>query len=500
MKRCFGYIRVSTLKQGEGVSLEAQQEAIQAFASRNKIIISQWFEEKETAAKRGRPVFNAMTAELRKGKADGVVFHKIDRSTRNHSDWAKIGELADEGINIHFATESLDFTSRGGRLTADIQAVIAADYIRNLREEAIKGMEGRLKQGLYPFGAPFGYNDNGRGKPKTIDPVHGETVKRLFELYATGSFSLHALAKASGELGLLNKGGKPLPKTSIEKILRNPFYVGIMQVKRTGKSYKGIHEPIISPELFDRVEAIRTNRDNKKKTKHNHLFGGLFRCARCKRAMIPEKQKGRVYYRCHNKACPRNSIREDAIGKAIEDFLSTRELSEREVQWLKTSYSKQLEDDDLKQAQHVANFELPKLEQRMERLAEKLVDDVIDSETFQALRSKMLREQTRLNAIVSKAEASRAKTGHLDGFLNRSKNLLFQYKSGDREEKRALLELVTSTREIIDRKVQLELSAISMRLDQFLDEVSVSHSVDETTVRQVQQDPRTEGPNHNHSR
>lgn len=468
MKRCFGYIRVSTLKQGDGVSLEAQQEAIQAFASRNKIIISQWFEEKETAAKCGRPVFNAMTAELRKGKADGVVFHKIDRSTRNHSDWAKIGELADEGVSIHFATESLDFTSRGGRLTADIQAVIAADYIRNLREEAIKGMEGRLKQGLYPFGAPFGYVDNGRGKPKTIHPVHGETVKRVFELYASGSFSLHALARAAGELGLLNKGGNPLPKTSIEKILQNPFYIGIMHVKRTGKSYNGVHEPLISPDLFDQVEAIRANRNHKKATKHNHLFAGMFVCARCKRAMIPEKQKGRVYYRCHHKPCPTNSIREDTIVKALEDFLSTRELSEREVQWLKTSYSKQLVDDDLKRARHVTNFELPKLEQRMERLAEKLVDDVIDSETFQALRAKMLREQTRLNDIVSKAATSRADIEQLERFLELSKNLLFQYKNSDRDEKRALIGIMTSAREILDGTVRFELSKISMGLDGYL--------------------------------
>lgn len=467
MKRCFGYIRVSTLKQGDGVSLEAQQEAIQSFASRNQIIISKWFEETETAAKRGRPVFNAMTTELRNGQADGVVFHKIDRSTRNHSDWARIGELADDGVNIHFATESLDFTSRGGRLTADIQAVIAADYIRNLREEAIKGMEGRLKQGLFPFGAPFGYVDNGRGKSKTIDPIHGETVKRLFELYATGSYSLHALAKAADDLQLLNKGGNPLPKTSIEKILRNPFYVGIMYVKRTGKTYKGNHEPLITPELFDRVEAIRTNRDNKKVTKHQHLFGGMFRCARCKKAMIPEKQKGRVYYRCHFKPCPTNSMREDAIEKAIQEFLRTRELSEREVEWLKSTHAKQLEQNEQKRVQRAANFELPKLEQKMERLVEKMVDDVIDNETFHTLRAKILREQKRLNSIVASGDASRADEGRLTEFLDRSRKLLFQFNAGDRNEKRALLELMTSTREILDRKVLISPSEKSLQLDKF---------------------------------
>ena len=118
MKTCFGYTRVSTAKQGEGVSLEAQKEAILGFASRNNIEIIQWFEEKETAAKKGRPIFNQMIADLKRHRADGLVIHKIDRSARNFADWAKIGDLADAGIGIHFATESLDFSSRGGRLRA----------------------------------------------------------------------------------------------------------------------------------------------------------------------------------------------------------------------------------------------------------------------------------------------------------------------------------------------------------------------------------------------
>lgn len=113
---------------------------------------------------------------LRNGKAAGVVIHKIDRSARNLKDWADLGELIDQGIEVHFANESLDLNSRGGRLSADIQAVVAADYIRNLREEAKKGIYGRLKQGFYPMRAPIGYLDNGAAKPKTIDPVRGPLV------------------------------------------------------------------------------------------------------------------------------------------------------------------------------------------------------------------------------------------------------------------------------------------------------------------------------------
>src|SRR5262250_985510 len=183
MKQFYGYVRVSTAKQGEkGVSLQEQRDAIERYAQRNGLQISEWFEERETAAKRGRPIFNKMLKLLKSGKSDGVIIHKIDRSARNLKDWADLGELIDGGIEVHFANESLDLHSRGGRLSADIQAVVAADYIRNLREETIKGFYGRLKQGLYPLPAPVGYLDQGRGRPKVIDPLNGPLVRLAFEL------------------------------------------------------------------------------------------------------------------------------------------------------------------------------------------------------------------------------------------------------------------------------------------------------------------------------
>lgn len=76
MKSCFGYVRVSSKKQGEGVSLEAQKDAINRFAAANNITITRWFEELQTAAKSRRPVFSEMVRALKKGAADGVVMHK----------------------------------------------------------------------------------------------------------------------------------------------------------------------------------------------------------------------------------------------------------------------------------------------------------------------------------------------------------------------------------------------------------------------------------------
>jgi len=192
-----GYIRVSTVRQGtSGVSLIEQRDAILRYAERNQFTITIWLEEMETAAKQGRPVFNQALKLLRGGKAKGIILHKLDRGARNLRDWAAIGELSDQGVEIHFVNESLDLQSRGGRLSADIQAVVAADYIRNLREETRKGFYGRLKQGLYPLRAPLGYLDQGKGKSYsafTVRCIRTETQGRsigspFFNFCQSGKF------------------------------------------------------------------------------------------------------------------------------------------------------------------------------------------------------------------------------------------------------------------------------------------------------------------------
>src|SRR5437899_12637648 len=87
MKKFLGYTRVSTAKQGErGVSLQEQHDAIAGYAERHGLEIASWFEERETAAKRGRAVFNHVLKLLGEEKAHGVIIHKIDRSARNLKD------------------------------------------------------------------------------------------------------------------------------------------------------------------------------------------------------------------------------------------------------------------------------------------------------------------------------------------------------------------------------------------------------------------------------
>lgn len=457
MTTCYGYTRVSTVKQGEGVSLEAQKDEIIRYAEKHDLKISHWFEEKETAAKSGRPIFNRIVQDLLHHKADGLIVHKIDRSARNFRDWARIGELADQGVAIHFATESLDFQSRGGRLTADIQAVIASDYVRNLREEAKKGLNGRLKQGLYPFRAPIGYLDQGRGRPKIPDPAKAPLIEEMFELYLTGNHGIRSLHAEMERRGLRNLRGSVLSRHGIETILSNSFYCGIIRIKRTGETYDGIHAPLISTSVFQRVQDLKAGKYGKKTTRHMFTYRGLFRCHLCHLAMIAERQKGHVYYRCHTPACPTKGIREEAIEQVAQrefEKCTIRNVPFRKLEDCLEKWKICRHDRRNAEANH--KLLVAQLEKRQEALTDALIDGLIDKDIYTRKRETMSLDLRRLRE--RQAEFANREAGYiyLRKFLELVENLAPLYQNASPAEKRLIVKLSTSNRFVVEKSVLFE--------------------------------------------
>lgn len=455
-KKYFAYIRVSTVKQGEGISLEAQREAITNYANQHGLSISQWFEEKETAAKKGRPLFDEIIRSLKSGKADGVIMHKIDRSARNLRDWASVGELQDAGIDVHFAAESVDFASRGGRLTADIQAVIAADYIRNLREETLKGINGRLKQGLYPFKAPIGYVDTGKGKAKTICPIRGPKVMQLFECYATGEHSLLSLVAEAKKIGLTSSRNGPVTKTCIENMLRNPFYIGLIYIRSRKEIFDGKHEPLISVELFKKVEAVRAGRHVKKVTKHDCTFRRMFKCGRCNRVYSGELQKGHTYYRCHTKNCTRGGVREEAIEGSVAKFLLDEQITAPQSIALKTALERWSFTILKPENSAPTTMQLGNLQNKQAQLLEAFLDGLIDKETFQTRKAQFLVQEKELYNISNKQLTNEQILQHAGKLFELFKSLYLTYSLANSAEKRQLLKILFSNRIITDKNVELE--------------------------------------------
>jgi DNA invertase Pin-like site-specific DNA recombinase len=455
-KTCFAYTRVSTVKQGDGVSLEAQREAIELFASRNDLTVITWFEEKETAAKRGRPVFDAVVQSLQSGNAMGLIVHKIDRSARNFSDWARIGELVDSGIDVHFAHESLDLRSRGGRLTADIQAVIAADYVRNLREECIKGMEGRLKQGYFPWSAPIGYLDQGGGKAKTLDPVRAPLVRQAFELYATGQYSFRSLRIELRRRGLTSRTGRPITQGCFENMLNNQFYTGMVVLKRTGRTYQGQHEPLISDALFDQVQALKSNKQIKKNTIFSHPYRRLIKCGVCGRSLIGERQKAHVYYRCHTVGCSKTSIRQDRFETAAGAELSRHKLHKEEKHRLQREMSKSLQKRTQISDRKAIELQMANVAARMDQLTDALLDQIIDKGTFLKRKRRLEAEQSNLNKFLTDV-GKIDDDGRMAGkYLELSKSLILNYGLADPAQKARLLKIAMSNCTLFGKKLCFE--------------------------------------------
>lgn len=461
MTRCYAYIRVSTAKQGEkGVSLQEQRAAIERFAAREKIEIVEWFEERESAAKRGRPVFSKILELLRRKKADGLVVHKIDRSARNLKDWADLGELIDDGVGVFFANEGLDLHSRGGRLSADIQAVVAADYIRNLREEARKGFYGRLKQGVLPLPAPLGYLDRGAGKPKAIDPVKGPLVRRAFELYDSGQYSLETLLEELHRLGLRNRRDGRVSKSGLSWLLNNPFYIGLIKIRSTGEIFDGAHEPLITKALYARVQARLKGRFHGKASRHDYLFRKLLTCSHCGLRLTGERQKGHVYYRCHTRDCPTKCVREEAVDQAFRTALGRITFTDREKRYLGRKLetlrgsSAKLEE---KKTQ-ILQCREGQLRSRLGRLTDAFVDGVVDKATYEERKADLLMErQGTADELQRLAERPNALSEDLQRLLKLASGALLSYEKATVDERRDLLRNTTSNRLINGRDVSIEL-------------------------------------------
>jgi DNA invertase Pin-like site-specific DNA recombinase len=448
MKGYFSYVRVSTQRQGQqGTSLTEQTAAIDRYAQTWNLQIIKRFEERETAAKTGRPVFLDMVRALKRHKARGVIIHKIDRSARNLRDWAELGSLIDLGVEVHFANESLDLSSRGGRLSADIQAVVASDYIRNLREETIKGMHGRVKQGFYPLPAPIGYVDSGPAKAKELDPIRAPLIKRAFELYETGRYSLFTLSRKMYDLGLRNRNGGSLTKTALNICLRNPFYMGLVRLRSMPESFVGQHQPIVSNLLFENVQLVLSGKRVKKKTAHFFIFRQTISCSNCQNKLVAERQKGHVYYRCHTRSCPQRPFREDLVLDRFGDVLKKLELSESDAAEVEAEI-KRLEEQEPKQAElrkRELVLRMEQIESRLDRLADGYMDGVFDKEVYTRKREAFVRQRLETTEKLGEVPIDPLQElSQVREFLEQLKSAYLSFKGANDQEKRDFVRIVCS--------------------------------------------------------
>lgn len=460
MKKYFAYIRVSTVRQGEhGVSLQEQEISIKNYAAKHGLHICQTFEEQASASKRGRPIFNDIITRLKKKEADGLIAYKLDRTTRNLKDWVQVVDLLDDGMEYHLAGESFDVNTRAGRLMLDMLTAIAADFSRNNSDTVRSGQAGRLRQGLYPFKAPIGYVDNGcGGQMKTIHPIFGPLVRQAFELYATGKYSLKTLRSEMFDRGLKSSCGKAVSINTLNMMLKNPFYHGTILIRRTGKTYSGKHEPLISKRLFRTVQDTLKNRPHRKKLRHDYLYRRTFKCASCGYGLVGERQKQRVYYRCHIKSCTVTTIREDKLCEMVETNLQSIHLDDKLLDCLKVTL-KEMTASEINKTEVVVNnieLQISNAKARQKRLTELFLDGHISKEDHHDKQNTLSTDISALEDKLQNPVDTCKPEDIVEQFLELAESYIHQREAMIEPDRREILQSITSNRTATAEKIELD--------------------------------------------
>ena len=307
MKNCAIYTRVSTDIQAEKEfsSCEAQEEKIKSFLNSQNDwrVFKVYSDAGYTGVNIKRPALQELLADLKKEKIDVVLVYKIDRLTRSPKDFYQLIEFFEQAkVDFISITERFDTSTPAGRLLRNIMLTFS-QFERELTSERTKDkMLERAKKGLANGGlTPYGYIR----QDKKLIPHQKEAkeITSIFETYIeTGSpASVYQMLK---ERRIKNRSGKNFSKTNISHILRNVVYIG--KVKNKEEIYQGIHDPIISEEIFALAQKIHKEKLKNLRAHKNFLFGGLIKCEECGSHMTSSftnkrthgKLRRYYYYRC----------------------------------------------------------------------------------------------------------------------------------------------------------------------------------------------------------
>jgi hypothetical protein len=207
---------------------------------------------------------------------------------------------------------------------------MANQYILDLSANTKRGLHEKAKRGEYPSVAPLGYQNDPRTKQIVVDRKEAVIVREAFELYSRNQSRLEDISKFLFDKGVRTKasnrwqseGGRLWKRDQITAFLSNPFYCGLFRY--AGEIFEGKHTPIISKQLFDKVQAVLKERSKPQaRTKEPKPLCGLFRCGECGRMITAEVQKGHTYYRCSKKGvvCSQPYIREEVLAIQLSDIL-----------------------------------------------------------------------------------------------------------------------------------------------------------------------------------
>jgi len=350
---CAIYTRVSTTEglAQEFTSLDNQRESAESYIQSQKsegwaALPEHYDDAGFTGANTDRPALQKLMADIKEGKISCVVVYKVDRLSRSLLDFSQLLESFEQN-NVTFVsvTQSFSTNTSMGRLTLNILLSFAQFEREIISERTRDKMAASKKKGKWVGGKPpLGYNIDKENRKLVVNSEEAEIVKEAFNLYLEKK-SLLSVAIALNERNRLTKhrtsskgkksGGVKFKNTSIQTIVKNPFYIG--KVHHAGVLYQGEQERIISDDVFQKAQEILASNRRERKIAgvviNIGLLNGILRCKACGSAMFYIYSKKGAnkyhYYLCSSaqkhgyKDCPTRLVSAQLMENKFLEFLRT---------------------------------------------------------------------------------------------------------------------------------------------------------------------------------
>lgn len=471
LEKCVIYARVSSKEQEEtGYSLPAQEKMLKEYAARMGFQVSKVFAVAESASgTKQREVFQEMMAYVTEKRVSHILTEKVDRLTRNMKEAVEVNEWMerDEARRIHFAKQNLIIHKNAKsdeKFRWDIEIVLAKKYTANLSEEVRKGQKEKIEQGWLPTKPPIGYRTMGEKGHKihVVDETKARYVRDAYESYATGRYSLSALRDKLYADGLRTRTGAKLAKGRLAEILSDPFYYGAMRWKDI--TYRAKQEPLVSQELWDKVQFVMHGRGAPHYKRHLFRFTKRLKCGECGGTISGEIQKGHTYYSCkHTKTCSqRGATREEDIEMQLMGvfrFFESLTPAEAEAIYAKIRADHSGEAAYKEQTITELQARYKALQRQLDVLYEDRLAERISTEFWETKQESINEEREVIQARLERMRSSETRYFELYiNILDLARRAREIYERATPEQRRALLAQIFSNLTLRDRKVTYSLT------------------------------------------
>lgn len=323
------YVRVSTKEQTENLSLPTQLKACEDYCARHGMtVIARFVEQGESAKSTNRTELQRMLTlcRKRKGEIAFVVVYNLTRFAReSHDHFVLRAHLHGLGISLRSVTEPIDDTATGQLMEGVLAAF--AQFDNDLKSERTKaGMRAAWDRGRWTFIAPLGYlNSESKQGPSLVhDPERARLIAKAFDDFATGRYTRQAVLANLTAAGLRSRNGKILPPQAFANVLRNPAYIGRLEVGDVSKV--GDFAPLVPETTFYRVQALLDGRivssGPRPKNHPDFPLRGFVTCEACGRPLTGSWSKGRngyyAYYHCQRQCRATNVSKADLEQQFVE--------------------------------------------------------------------------------------------------------------------------------------------------------------------------------------